>query len=230
MKIAHLTPTFFSPKSVVVGGDRYPLEVAAAQRKLGHDAHVFTYGPKDETLDYEGVPVHVHRIRYLVSGNIVNPLGAAARKAASFGEVLHAYQEHTVSTDVGVVLARARGRPAFVTDLGGGGRSFSRHVSLGPILTGYLPISEYAGRAHAKWVAKTRNIGAGVDVKRLRPSAQPTRAFALFVGRLMSNKGIDYLIEGLPSGVPLVIAGEAYQPTYAALLRSLAREKQVTFR
>lgn len=230
MRIAHLTPTFFHPKSIVGGGDRYPLEVAAAQRRLGHDAQVFTFGPDDEELEYKGAPLHVRRIRRLVSGNVVNPLGDAPRRAAAFGDVLHAYQEHTVATNVGVAIARARRRPAFVTDLGGGGRAFSRYVPLGPILSGYLPISEYAGTVHTRWARKTRNIGAGVDVARHEPAAAPSRAFALFVGRLMSHKGIDYLIEGLPPSVPLLIVGETYQPEYAAFLRELARGKLVTFR
>lgn len=229
MRIAHLTPTFFHPKSVVGGGDRYPLEVAAAQRRMGHDARVFTYGPEQEVLDYAGVPLHVSKIRGLVKGNLVNPLGAAARTAANFGEVLHAYQEHTVSTNVGVAMARARRKPAFVTDLGGGGWSPSRYVGLGRFVSGYLPISEYAGSIHARWAAKTRNIGAGVDVEQLRPPSRSKRGFALFVGRLMSHKGIDYLIEGLPQGVRLVVAGEPYQPAYLDLLRSLASGKDVTF-
>lgn len=230
MKIAHLTPTFFHPKSVVGGGDRYPLEVAAAQRRAGYDAQVFTFGPNDEELDYKGAPVHVRRIRRLVSGNVVDPLGDAPRLAARFGDVLHAYQEHTMSTNAGVILARARRRAAFVTDLGGTGRAPSRYVPLAPLLSGYLPISEYAGRVHARWASKTRNIGAGVDVARHDPAAAPTRGYVLFVGRLMSHKGIDYLIEGMPHTVPLVVVGEPYQPEYAALLRQLAAGRDVTFR
>jgi glycosyltransferase involved in cell wall biosynthesis len=71
-----------------------------------------------------------------------------------------------------------------------------------------------------------------VDTDRFSPPDQPpTRDYVLFAGRLLPHKGIDYLIEGLPTGVPLVVAGRPWRhaASYHALLRGLARGKGVTF-
>jgi len=228
--VAHLTPTFFHPTSVVGGGDRYPMELAAAQRRLGIDAQVFTYGPRDEVLDYNGVPVNVRRIRAVVKGNKVNPLGDAPWRAARFSEVVHCYQEHTFSTNVGVTLARVLGRQAWVTDLGGKGLAPSRYFDLGRLVTGYMPISSYAAEEHRRWSARSVTIGAGVDLKRFVPSYLSPKGYVLFVGRILPLKGIDYLVEALPAGMELVVAGEPYDERYLSYLREIAAGKDVVFR
>jgi glycosyltransferase involved in cell wall biosynthesis len=72
-------------------------------------------------------------------------------------------------------------------------------------------------------------VGGGVDVEALRPEPGVDRTHALYVGRLLPGKGINYLIEGLPPGVPLRVVGRPYHEEYFALLRTLAHGKPVEF-
>jgi glycosyltransferase involved in cell wall biosynthesis len=52
---------------------------------------------------------------------------------------------------------------------------------------------------------------------------------ALYVGRLLPGKGLNYLIEGLPPEVPLHVVGRPCHDEYFALLRTLAHGKPVEF-
>ena len=51
----------------------------------------------------------------------------------------------------------------------------------------------------------------------------------VFLGRVLPHKGIHFLIEGLPPGVPLHVVGPALDAAYLERLRGLAAGKAVTF-
>jgi glycosyltransferase involved in cell wall biosynthesis len=72
-------------------------------------------------------------------------------------------------------------------------------------------------------------IYGGVDVSRFRPSGASKERRVLFVGRLLPHKGLDYLIEAVPAGIPLAIIGRPYDPAYLDRLRGLAEGKDVSF-
>jgi len=82
-----------------------------------------------------------------------------------------------------------------------------------------------------------REAGSGVSAP-AAPSAasaspagagRPGRDGVLFVGRLLPHKGVDYLIEALPPGLPLTIVGPASDARYLADLQRLAAGRPVTF-
>ena len=58
-----------------------------------------------------------------------------------------------------------------------------------------------------------------------------TRDFVLYAGRLLPHKGIDYLIEAMPPGIPLVIAGRPMQHArgYHHAIQRLAEGRLVQF-
>jgi glycosyltransferase involved in cell wall biosynthesis len=118
-----------------------------------------------------------------------------------------------------------------VTDLGGGGWDISGYVSTDHWFQGHLHISEYSRKIFGHESLKRAHvISGGVDTKKFSPEpSQNEKKTVVFVGRLLPHKGINYLIEAIPSGLTLRIIGRAQDPDYAKTLRQLANGKDVIF-
>ena len=74
-------------------------------------------------------------------------------------------------------------------------------------------------------------IYGGVDTDKFSPAPNGGSAErrALFVGRIAPHKGVDDLIEALPEGLGLDVAGPALNERFLADLHELARGKDVRF-
>jgi glycosyltransferase involved in cell wall biosynthesis len=73
-------------------------------------------------------------------------------------------------------------------------------------------------------------IKGGVDGTTFHPPIGPRRRdHVLYVGRLLPHKGIDFLIEALPSDLPLTVCGRPYHDAYYQRLKSLTQGKLVEF-
>ena len=98
-----------------------------------------------------------------------------------------------------------------------------------------LAVSHYSAKVLGAYATRTQVIYAGVNAYRFTSAGEGGRKGVLFVGRLTPHKGIDRLIEALPRGVPLTIAGSAGHDSnpperdYPSLLRRLAEGKDVRF-
>jgi len=68
-----------------------------------------------------------------------------------------------------------------------------------------------------------------VDAARFSPGTSARDIECLFVGRLLPHKGVDALVEAVPTDMRTVIAGPAPDSRYLADLRALAQGKQVQF-
>jgi glycosyltransferase involved in cell wall biosynthesis len=95
-----------------------------------------------------------------------------------------------------------------------------------------LHISEYSrrvfGHLNKPWA---HVVLGGVDPARFIPNGGPKPAGpALFVGRLLPHKGVNDLVNALPSEMSLLIIGQPMDPQYFQDLRAMASGKQVSFR
>jgi glycosyltransferase involved in cell wall biosynthesis len=150
------------------------------------------------------------------------------RRAVAEADVVHVAHYGTVATHQAAALARRRAA-TFVTDLGASGAALGRRLRLTNLFDGFLDISEFA--ASRSPTGRTQVIYAGVDAQFLVPRPGRRDDFALFVGRLLPHKGVDWLIDSLPHGRRLIVAGRPSDgaPGYLDLLRSKAAGKDVTF-
>ena len=227
MKVVHITPTYFSPESVVGGGERYPLELARAMSRYV-STEVVSFGTAARRMEWApGLPLTVYR-RW--NKSLYNPVNPRFLRSLLGADVIHIHQFSTYASNLALLFGKLTGKRVFATDLGGGGRNLGAYVNITGLLDGYLVISQNQADLSKHVRSPITIIYAGVDTSLFRPSARKERK-VIFIGRYIPNKGIDYLIEAVPPDLPLHLIGgptpEAER--YYEDLKRLADGKQVRF-
>jgi glycosyltransferase involved in cell wall biosynthesis len=236
MRILHITPTYFGSGSVFGGGERYAYELA---KSMAGTEEVVFLSFADAASSHTDGPLRVEYIKRndLLRGNRLSaiPLSHRFLEWTRWADTIHCHQAHTLGTDFAIILSRLRGKRVFVTDLGGGHRyALSLYLPLHRWVARFLLISEYSRflwkRArNGQCSDRTQVIYGGVDCNRFKPGDGSKSSAALFVGRLLPHKGIDYLIDAIADGLTLDIVGRVYDADYYSLLRSKSEGKPVRF-
>jgi glycosyltransferase involved in cell wall biosynthesis len=230
-RVVHLVPSPFSATEGVIGGaERYAFELA---RYMSAEVptRLVTFGPHDRSDVHGDLSVTIIGRPWHVRGQRTNPFSLRLFAALRDATVVHCHQQYVVASSMAAAFARTTGRRVFVTDLGGGGWDISSYVSTDRWYHGHLHISQYSrsvyGQTHDP---RAHVISGGVDTEKFSPGPAASRGdTALFVGRLLPHKGINDLIEGLPTGLGLTIVGHPGNDGHAAELRRLAAGKPVSF-
>jgi glycosyltransferase involved in cell wall biosynthesis len=224
-------PALFDDKDGVVGGaERYAWELA---RHMAREVPttLLSFGSADRSFTDGPLRVRVLGKPWHVRGSRHNPLSPRVFPEILRADVVHCHQQHLLVSSLSALTGRLTGRRVFVTDLGGGGWDFSFYISTDRWFHGHLHISQYSRRVMGQdgqpW---SHVILTGVDTEKFSPEPRvPRVGGAVFVGRLLSHKGIDRVIEALPPDLPLDVVGHPYDPKYFALLQELAAGKHVEF-
>lgn len=230
MKVAIVYPLPFGEQGTFGGGERYAHELAVALADVV-DTVLVTIGRHREGRRVGNLRIETHPWITLVHGLRQNPLSLGFVRSLAAVDVVHCLSYHTLLTDISVLVGRILGKKLFITDVGGGGDlSLARWLKVANLANGLLPISQFAaGRLAGHRTPRTLIYG-GVDARRFSPDGVERRRKVLYVGRLLSHKGINYLIEAVDAGVPLVIAGRPSDPAFFRDLQRWAVGKDVTFK
>jgi len=229
-RIVHLVPALFGPKGVVGGAERYALELARHMAEQVPTTLVsFGDEAREETMG--ALRIRVVDRAHAVRGNRLNPVSLKAVPELWRADIIHCHQRAVLSSSLAALFARATGKKAFTTDLGGGGWDFSAYVNTDRWFHGHLHLSEYSRQVHGHegkpWA---HVIYGGVDTERFSPDASVARdGSVVFVGRLLPHKGVADLIDALPDGMRLELYGPPMNEAYLATLKQLSQDKQVTF-
>ncbi len=232
MKVAHLTPTYFSDSSVVGGGERYVHNlVRALSTTDGFEQAVLSVGPAEATGIHDGTPLHILR-------NDSPRPEAMEALSASLAAVIHDYDLvhiHQCLTGFGAyctAVARSAGVATVGTDLGGGTDALMMQHGGIELLDRVVSISAFAQRLLAGAYTGPADILIGpVDTEVFTPAPDQPRdpRMVLCVGRILPHKGVDRIIAALPPGLRLVVVGRIYDERYHALLLDMAQGKEVHF-
>ncbi|HEX2050166.1 MAG TPA: glycosyltransferase family 4 protein [Actinomycetota bacterium] len=232
MRVIHVSPTAFGDDGLFGGGERYPVELARALAREV-DCKLVTFGARSSSRRVEGLDVTVLERRALVAGHPAHPVARGMVRALAGADVVHAHHLRALPSRVAAVAAWARRQARAVTDHGLGPGRWPRLDAR--LFDGFLTVSRYSAATLRAPAHKTTAIYGGADTARFRPEPGAERDGVLFVGRLTPHKGVDRLIEALPSGATLTIAGtgghDSRPPArdYPALLERLAQGRDVRF-
>jgi glycosyltransferase involved in cell wall biosynthesis len=228
MRVCHVSPTYFSPESVLGGGERYAEELS---RAMSHRAEVkfISFGRR---AIRERVSASLERIILRSwSPGVLSPWSPRLFAELRNADVIHCYQYFGLPTFLAALWGRMLGVRVFVSDLGGGGWTPGYHFDQSRWIAAHLPISEYAARFLPGRNRRCQIIYGGVDLEKFPMRPRPEHdGSVVFLGRILPHKGVHFLIEGLPPDVQLNVLGTSGNDAYLSKLRELASGKRVAFR
>lgn len=229
MNILHLSPEYFSSDSVIGGGTRYPLEIAKEMSKKGAQVRYIAFAKKEHREMIGNLEVNVYKTNQLFRLDQSNPFCFSVLKDLLWADVIHCYQLHYFLTSIAVLIGKLFGKKVFVTDLGGVERNLIKKFNLLNSFNGFLCVSQFSASDFSQYNNKVEVIYGGVDANKFTPSDSDQRTGVLFVSRIMPHKGLNYLIEALPSDVSLAIVGHIYDQEYYQYCQKLAQGKGIEF-
>lgn len=214
------------------GGERYPLELARALASQ-LECELLTFGPRPaEIREPGGLRIRTLRALTWLGGHPARPVAPELLTALRGADIVHTHHMRSTPSRMAALVGRARGQATVVTDHGLQGNDWAG--ILPRLFDRFLMVSEYASHTLRAPPGRTRIIYGGADPGTFTPDGDVRRG-VLFVGRVTPHKGVDRLIDALPPGVPLTVAGsEGHDPRlperdYPALLRRLAAGRDVRF-
>lgn len=237
LKIAHLTPSFFSKDSYIGGGERYVYNVCSANllasQELGRTLQqtIITIGPDARQFLHKEIPVVVLPSVSPLDG-FMNPVSSYLWDALKGYDLVHVHQSLTVFGAFCVAVAKSIGITVITTDLGGGNEECMLAGKGLELSDGVLSISRYAeSLIDSNFTGLKRVVIGPIDTDIFKPGVGVERARdqVLCVNRILPHKGIDRILEALPQDLNLTVVGQVYDKKYFDLLQKLAKGKNVTF-
>lgn len=229
LKVLQISPTCFSPDSIMGGGERFVFELS---RAMSHhaDVRIISFGKKNQLLSDGDLKIRIIKPNFYIKKNLLNPFYLNLYKEFKDADVIHVHQIFTMLTEICIIWARILGKPIFLTDHGGGGRTFLSRFGVAKLATGLLPVSAYSSFQLKKIHHNRMVIHGGVDEVQYHPISNVAKIDHKIIsyGRLLPHKGFHHLIRAIKDEA-LTIIGNTGDSSYLQGLKELSKNKNVTF-
>lgn len=231
MNVVHVSPTYYSTKSIIGGGEKYiiymirALGCAATQANESVINSILAFGEisGDHVLNGDihcrvmnGIPWDPHSIRV-----------EEYRHGISHADVVVVHQSMSA---LGLFLAshaQLNGKYVVGMDHGGGEYSLVSHTHEGAAMyNAFFAQSEFASNAFVGLGVRTSVIRGPVDTEYYCPDSTVDKdpSLVVAVGRLLPHKGFDRIIKSMPPELKLVIAGSRSDEDYISHLDALRQK------
>jgi glycosyltransferase involved in cell wall biosynthesis len=234
MKILQVTPTYFSDKSVIGGGERYVSNVCSALISVSKpgstQCDILSFGEEKGLSIKPGVDMIV------IDGDPNNITSFAGEKLDNIVEEYDVIHVHQCLLPFGLfIAARAKLANKFVigTDHGGGEygnlESFPR---LGRLFDIFHAQSEFAKSAFSQLTTPIEVIRGPSDEDSfpLRRRHHHAEGPIISIGRILPHKGFEMIIEAMPEDSELQVVGRPHDSAYLDHLNTKAEGKNVKFK
>ncbi len=231
MKILHVSPTYYSADSVIGGGEKYIIymirAIAEASKKNQHELENTLLAFGDQPGHYflcEDISCQV------LSGRPWDPYSIYLPDLQEKLESVDIVMVHQCLTSFGLFIAshaKLNGKIVIGMDEGGGEHPLIDHSpESAQMFDLFLAYSQYAAASFIGLNVPIKLILGPVDTSYYMPSNIDKRdpRLVIAVGRLLPHKGFDRIIQTLPKGLRLVIAGTCFDREYFNYLQGLISE------
>jgi glycosyltransferase involved in cell wall biosynthesis len=237
MRIAHITPTYFSSRSIVGGGERYVYNVARALTVAARDCNgfnqaIYSLSDQEDSFRLDDIAVRLLPIDWTTS-SLMSSGSDRLRAALADCDLVHVHQGLSEFGLNALCIAKSCGKKVICTDLGGGVSPLMTKGGGISLADGIISISQYAAASINPVYRGPHLIVIGpVDTEQFRCANGQSRKelSGICVSRIMPHKGIDTIIRALPDDFQLTVVGSVYHEPYFELLRSLSKGKTVQFK
>lgn len=233
-RVLVLPASYLARNRTTGGGERYAFEISRALAELtpttmalfGTESNAESTGK----LKVRTYPVKREEFRWHV------PVDWATWRELGRFDVYHLMVFPTMAADFLAIRALLSGGLIVLTDVGGGGRSWSvylarlaANLSLMRRAHGLAHLSQHASTFFQDWRQPSTVLFGGANLSELAARSGQMEGYALFVGRILPHKGLLPLVQGIPVDVPLHVVGRPYDVAYLERVREAAKGKRVTF-
>jgi len=239
LRVAHLTPTYFSGESVVGGGERYVLNLAQAlmvaqqsnSLPYSFKQTILSLGSEAKLLVQCGIPIRI----FPNNNPSTDPMNGMSellwRELADY-DLIHVHQSLTVFGAYCSIIAKTLRKPLILTDLGGGYNAVMLKGKGLELADGVISISRFAHSFIAPYFSGPYEVIIGpvdTDFFSIGASTSHSPPVAICVSRILPHKGIDRIIKALPPAFKLRVVGRIYDQAYYELLKQMSVGKDVEF-
>ena len=230
-RVAFVTPFHFDPRSMLGGGERYPLNLARGIVRVGRggwSVDIVSFGAEREHVTLRDDVGLVVLPQSSIPGDPADALSWELAPALAGYDLIHTHQGLTRSGVIAMLAARLRRVPLVVTDHGGSTLAPDLRRDVAQLADAVIAYSDF-GTSSLPPGIRVDVVKGGVDGSFFTPAGANVRTHVLYAGRLLPHKGVDGLLRALPDGVRLVLCGARLNREYGALLDELAAGRDVQF-